>query len=142
MVHIGRGNKPAGLAYVSNVVDVLLRVADTESSAGQAYNAADGSDVTWRQYVDRLAKIVGVRSPRIVIPYRLAYLTGSAMEKIYGVWRMEQRPLLTRMAVELFGTSQGFSINKARRELGYEPEVDFDEGMRRVELWLRQIGAV
>ncbi len=142
MVHIGRGNKPAGLAYVSNVVDVLLRAADAESSVGQAYNASDGSDVTWRQYMDRLAQIVGVRSPRVVIPYRLASLTGWAMEKTYGALRMERRPLLTRMAVELLGTSQAFSINKARRELGYEPQVDFDEGMRRVGLWLRQTGSV
>ena len=36
----------------------------------------------------------------------------------------------------------GFSIDKARRELGYEPKVGFDEGMRRVEAWLRQIGSV
>lgn len=142
MVHIGSGRKPAGLAYVTNVVDVMLRAADSESSVGQAYNASDGSGVTWRQYVDRLAEIVGVSSPRIVIPYRLAYLTGWAMEKIYGALRIEARPLLTRMTAELFGTDQGFPIDKARRELGYEPEVDFDEGMRRVEGWLRQIGSV
>jgi len=143
MVRIGKGDKPAGLAYVTNVVDVLLRAADSENSVGQAYNASDGSDITWRQYVDRLAEIVGVSSPRVVIPYRLAYLTGWAMEKIYGALRIEARPLLTRMAVELFGTNQGFSINKARRELGYEPEVDFDEGMRRVEVWLlHRLGCV
>lgn len=136
MVHIGNGRKPAGLAYVTNVVDVMLRAADSESSVGQAYNASDGSDVTWRQYVDRLAEIVGVSSPRIVVPYRLAYLTGWAMEKIYGALRIEARPLLTRMAAELFGTDQGFPIDKARRELGYEPGVGFDEGMRRVELRL------
>jgi nucleoside-diphosphate-sugar epimerase len=64
------------------------------------------------------------------------------MEKIYGTLRIEARPLLTRMAAELFGTDQGFPIDKARRELGYEPEVDFDEGMHRVEVWLRQIGSV
>jgi nucleoside-diphosphate-sugar epimerase len=142
MVHIGKGLKPAGLAYVTNVVDVLLRAADKESSVGQAYNASDGSEVTWRQYVDRLAKIVGVSSPRVVIPHRLAYLAGWTMEKTYGALRIETRPLLTRMAAELFGTHQGFSINKACRELGYEPKVGFDEGMRRVEVWLRQIGSV
>jgi len=140
MVHIGKGQKPGGLAYVTNIVDILLRAADSESSTGQAYNASDGSDVTWRQYVDRLAEIVGVSSPRIVVPYRLAYLAGWTMEKTYGALRIKARPLLTRMAAELFGTHQGFSINKARQELGYEPEVDFDEGMRRVEAWLRQIG--
>jgi len=117
----------------------FLRAADSKDSVGQAYNASDGSDVTWRLCVDRLAKIAGVSSPKIVIPYRLAYLIGWKMEKLYGILPIKGRPLLTRMAAELFGTNQGFPINKARQELGYEPEVDFDEGMHRVELWLNQI---
>ena len=142
MVHIGGGRKPGGLTFVTNVVDVLLRAADSKSSVGQAYNASDGLDVTWRQYVDRLAEIVGVSSPRIVIPHRLAYLAGWAMEKTWGALRIKNRPLLTRMTAELFGTDQSFPIDKARRELGYEPEVDFDEGMRRVQAWLRQIGFI
>ena len=60
--------------------------------------------------VNRLAEIVGVSSPHVIIPYKLAYLTGWIMEKIYGMlpW-----------------------------ELGYEPKVGFDEGMRRVEVWLQ-----
>jgi nucleoside-diphosphate-sugar epimerase len=138
VVYIGRGGKPAGLAYVANVVDMLLRAADSEKSVGQAYNASDGSNITWRQYICRLAEIIGVSSPRWVVPYRPAYLTGWAMEKVYGVLRIEARPLLTRLVVELLSTDQGFPIDKARRELGYEPEVDFDEGMRRVEAWLRE----
>jgi len=140
MIHIGNGRKPAGLGYVTNVVDVLLRAADSEKSTGQAYNASDGSDVTWRQYVDRLAQIVGVPRPRLVIPHRLAYLAGWAMEKAYGALRLRSRPLLTRMVAEVFGTDQGFPIDKARRDLGYEPQVDFDEGMRRVEAWLHEAG--
>lgn len=71
--------------------------------------------------MDRLAEIVGVSSPHIMIPYKLAYLAGWVMEKIYGVLPFKGCPLLTRMAAELLGTNQGFSINKARRELGYEP---------------------
>lgn len=140
MVHIGKNEHPAGLAYVTNVVDMILLAADSESSVGHAYNASDGSDVTWAQYMDKLAKIIGAPSPRVVIPYRLAYLAGWAMEKIYGALQIQSRPLLTRMMVELFGTNQGFPIDKARRELGYEPRVSFNEGMAQVEIWLRQIG--
>lgn len=142
MVHIGKSGQPAGLTYVTNVVDMILRAADSESSVGHAYNASDGSDITWQQYMNRLAKIVGASSPRVVIPYRLAYLAGWAMEKTYAALRIQSRPLLTRMMVELFGTNQGFPIDKARRELGYEPRVDFDEGMAHVEIWLRQIGFI
>jgi nucleoside-diphosphate-sugar epimerase len=142
MVHLGTGRTPAGLAYVTNVVDMLICAADSEKSVGQAYNVCDGSDITWRQYINRLAEIVGVASPKMTISYRPAYLVGWAMEKIYGVMRIKNRPLLTRMAVEIFATDQGFPIDKARQELNYQPKVGFDEGMRRVEDWLRQIGVI
>ena len=142
MAYIGGGRKPAGLGYVTNVVDLLLRAADSERSLGQAYNASDGSNITWRQYVGRLAAIVGAPGPRLVIPYRSAYLAGWAMERIYAALGIKTRPLLTRLAVELMGTDQSFTIAKARRELGYEPAVDFDEGMRRIEVWLRERNGV
>jgi nucleoside-diphosphate-sugar epimerase len=142
MVQIGKNNRPAGLGYVTNVVDLILLAADHENSVGQAYNASDGSDVTWKQYMDRLAKIIGVRGPQVAIPYRLAYFAGWAMEKSYSALRSQSRPLLTRMMVELFGTDQGFSIDKARLELGYEPRLDFEQGMAQVETWLRQIGFI
>ena len=86
--------------------------------------------------------MVEVSGPRVVIPYRLGYLAGWVMEKTYAALRIETRPLLTRMAVEVLGTDQGFAIEKARRQLGYEPRVSFDEGMRRVGVWLRHIGSV
>jgi nucleoside-diphosphate-sugar epimerase len=142
MAYIGDGRKPAGLAYVTNVVDLLLRAADSERSQGQAYNASDGLNITWRQYVGRLAAIVGAPNPRLVIPHRPAYLAGWAMERSYAALRIRTRPLLTRLAVELMGTDQSFTVAKARGELGYEPAVDFAEGMRRVEVWLRERNAV
>jgi len=142
MVHIGKGLKNAGLAYVTNVVDVILLAADKDISVGQAYHASDGSQVTWPQYVNRLADIIGTPHPRISIPYRPAYIIGWLMEKIYGTLAVKNRPLLTRMAVELVGTDQGFSIEKAQKELNYTPSVDFDDGMRRVANWLNRFGFI
>jgi nucleoside-diphosphate-sugar epimerase len=142
MVQIGKLEQPAGLAYVTNVVDVILLAADCENSVGHAYNACDGLDISWPKYMGRLAKVIGASGPKTVILYRLAYFAGWIMEKSYGILRIKSRPLLTRMLVELLGTNQGFPIDKARRELGYEPRVDFEEGMARVETWLRQINYI
>ncbi len=142
MALVGKGEKNAGLAYVANVVDLLLLTADNGTSVGQAYNATDGSDITWRQYIDRLAQISGTASPRLMIPYRLAYLAGWTMEKVFFTLQKKTRPLVTRMIVELLGTNQGFPNDKARTQLGYEPKVSFDEGMHQVDLWLRQTGSI
>jgi nucleoside-diphosphate-sugar epimerase len=50
--------------------------------------------------------------------------------------------LLARMAVELFATDQSFPIEKAWDTLGYQPSVEFKAGMKQVENWLRQSGAL
>jgi nucleoside-diphosphate-sugar epimerase len=142
MVHIGKGLKSAGLVYVTNVVDLILLAADNVSATGKAYHASDGSSITWPQYVNRLADIIGTPHPRISLPYRPAYMIGWLMEKIYGILAVKNRPLLTRMAVELGGTDQGFSIAKAQNDLNYSPAVDFEEGMRQVKDWLLQIGYI
>ena len=142
MVHIGNGLKSAGLVYVTNVVDVMLLVAENDISIGQAYHASDGSNVTWPQYVNRLADIIGAPHPRISIPYRPAYIIGWLMEKIYGTLAVKTRPLLTRMAVEFLETDHGFSIEKSQKDLNYTPIVDFDEGMQHVKDWLLQIGFI
>lgn len=136
MVLVGAGDRRAGLAYVSNVVDLMLAAADNDKSVGEAYNATDGSEVAWKQYVSDLAKILDVPPPRWRIPYRIAYATGWMMEKAHGLSRRNERPLLTRMAVELLGTDQGFSVAKAARDLGYQPKVRYEEGMERVAAWL------
>ena len=64
------------------------------------------------------------------------------MEGSYRLLKINHRPLLTRMAVELFSTDQSFPVEKARNELGYRPRVDFDEGLERVEAWLRETGVI
>jgi len=42
---------------------------------------------------------------------------------------------VTRLATMLFGSDTKHSVEKARRELGYEPEVDLREGIRLTAAW-------
>lgn len=139
MVFVGRGDKRAGLAYVSNVADLMLLAAEDDASIGQAYNATDGAGVTWEQYVGKLAELVGAPIPRTHIPYPIAYSAGWCMERFYALRGWPSRPLITRTATSLLGTDQEFPNDKARRELGFVPAVDFDEGMQRVAAWLEQV---
>ena len=136
MVHMGWTQRPAGLCHVDSLVDAIRAAADNPTSRGRAYNVTDGSTVTWRQFINDLADAIGSGRPRLVLPRPIAYLAGWCMEKIYAQQRDASRPLLTRMAVEIFTTNQAFAIDRARRELGYRPRRQFAEALPEMVRWL------
>ena len=45
---------------------------------------------------------------------------------------------MTRFLAEELSTSHWFDIGAARRELGYEPAVSMEEGLKRLAAWLRE----
>jgi len=140
MMLVAGGRKNAGLVYVDNLSDVLLLLGKPEIGLGRAYNVTDGLDVTWSQFINALATMLGRGPVQRSLPRWLAYAAGWGLEKWARARRQRSRPLITRMAVEFTGTDQGFSSDRARRELGWRPRVDFDTGMRRVQAWLQEEG--
>jgi nucleoside-diphosphate-sugar epimerase len=125
---------------VDNLTDLLLLVGEPEVGLGRVYNVTDGLDVTWSQFINALAALLGQGPVRRSLPHWLAYAAGWTLEKWAGMRPRPSRPWITRMAVEFTGTDQGFLNDRARRELGWRPRVDFETGMRRVENWLREEG--
>ena len=140
MLHIGGGRTDAGLAYVDNVVDALVLAATEQAALGRTYNVHDGAGTTWREYNATLAAAVGRRKPWLSVPRRPAYAIAWMLEQVWGALGVRDRPLLSRVAVELLGTTQGFDTTRIRTELGWSPRVGFDEGMARVQAWLDERG--
>ncbi|MHB1296433.1 MAG: NAD-dependent epimerase/dehydratase family protein [Anaerolineae bacterium] len=137
---IDGGKHVAGLTYVSNLVDALLLAADCDASTGQAYNVSDGESVTWREYIAALADLAGAPMPSRNLSHGVAYALASGWESYYNLIGRIERPPLTRMMVELMGTDQSFPIDKAMRDLGFRPRVDFTQGMRLIADWWRREG--
>ena len=134
---IGRGDQNAGLCYVDNAAEALVRAALTPSSAGRAYNVNDASDVTWRRYFEDLARAAGTRSPSS-LPLPAARIAARACEGVWSVLRLKGRPPVTREALNLVSSHHRIPIDRARRELGFEPKVGYEEGMARVRESLKK----
>jgi nucleoside-diphosphate-sugar epimerase len=140
MILVRGGRRNAGLIYVENLCDLMRIVEDPGVGLSTAYNAVDGLDVTWARFINTLADMLGKPPVRRSLPHWLAYGIGWIMERWNGSRGTGKRPLVTRMAVELIGTDQSFPSDRARRELGWQPKIGFEEGMRRVRGWLLEQG--
>jgi nucleoside-diphosphate-sugar epimerase len=46
-------------------------------------------------------------------------------------------PRLTQARLKFLGLNLEFSIEKAKRELGYTPRVNFDDGMKKTLEWYK-----
>jgi nucleoside-diphosphate-sugar epimerase len=132
------GAGDASLAYVDNVVDVLVRAGRADAAPGRIYNANDGSGVTWKQYFTDVAAAAGATPPSRSIPGGAAWALAVAMEGYGRLRRSARRPLLTRESVLLLRSRAAVPIQRARDDLGYHPLVRYDEAMKRVARYLEE----
>jgi nucleoside-diphosphate-sugar epimerase len=135
LVRFGRVN--AGFVYVENSADLILLAMTHPAAVGAAFHSVDEDGRTWRDYFVALCRGLNLRMPRWSLPRAAAYSIG-ALSEIYGQARgYTSRPLVTRTAVEILGTRQGFSMTRAHKQLGFSPRIRFDEGVERTVAWLR-----
>ncbi len=137
LVLLGRDQGWVNTGYIDNLVDGVLLAIERPAALGEIFNLCDGSAVTYRDFYLRYAAMLGKRRLPTV-PAWLAHAAVSAPGK--ALRRLSGRPVAGPWSYHFRFNPSRFSIDKARRLLGYEPRVGFDEGMRRTEDWLRAAG--
>jgi nucleoside-diphosphate-sugar epimerase len=128
---IGNGKMNAGLVHVNNVVELLMLAATAPEAIGETYNIASEETVSWREYMTALAQTINVPGPRS-IPRFAAVIAATLFEKIWTLLGKSTRPLLTHEALNLIGSHHQISIDKAKRELGYQELFSYEQGMDEV----------
>ena len=104
----GDGSAERDFIYVSDIVDGLLRAVDL-ADGFHVYNLGRGAPVTVNETIEVLERALDVVAEREHLPLQV----GDAPR----TWA---------------------SIERAKRELGYEPRVGYEEGIRRFVRWLRE----
>jgi nucleoside-diphosphate-sugar epimerase len=135
---VGAGDNALPLVYVADVVQGLLLALDHERAVGQAYNLTNDRPLTQEQFLRAIAREVGASPPRLHIPYRALYAAGYVAERLARLASSWRRPPITRLGVAFAGTDNRYGIDKARRELGFTPRVDLDDGVRLTAGWYRE----
>lgn len=133
---IDGGGQNAGLVYVDNVVEIMIRAAGAAAGPGDIFNACDELSVTWARYLGDLASLVHAPPPRSV-PGWLAWPLALVMEYGGRILGLKSRPPLTREAVHLVSSDHDVPMDRAREQLGYSKPVDYEQGLAAVARYLQ-----
>ncbi len=72
----GDGSQSRCFTHVSNVVDALIKLANTREAVGEVYNIGSQQEVTILQLAERIKELTGSKSPIVFVPYQEAYEEG------------------------------------------------------------------
>lgn len=131
-----RENFHAG--YIEDVAEGFVRAATTPGIDGEVFIVGGEGFLPLDEYIDTAARVVGALPPKVRVPYGLMHGAAWACERLFVPLRVE--PPLHVRRVRFFRNNRAFSIEKARRVLGFEPKVGLEEGMRRTVDWYRTKG--
>jgi nucleoside-diphosphate-sugar epimerase len=133
---LGRGEIYYHLTYIDDLVEGFRRCAEHPAGAGRTYILAGGEVTTLNELVSRIARVAGVRPPRLHLPVWPFRMAGALCEAVCVPLGLE--PPLHRRRVDFYTKSRAFDISRARREIGYDPQVGLDEGIARTLAWYRE----
>jgi nucleoside-diphosphate-sugar epimerase len=84
---------------------------------------------------------MGLRRSKQILPRWLAAILVRQLERqMRRAIAKGKNPILTPAQYKFLLLKLDFSIEKAKRELGYQPRFTFDEGMRETLAWHKQNG--
>ncbi|KAM6352938.1 short-chain dehydrogenase/reductase family 42E member 1 isoform 1-T1 [Alca torda] len=131
--------------HVDNLVQAhmlaseALKANKKHIAAGQAYFISDGRPVNNFEFFRPLVEGLGYKFPTCRLPLSLVYFFAFLTEIVHflvgHVYNFQ--PLLTRTEVYKTGVTHYFSMDKARKELGYEPQ---QYSLNEVVEWFRSQG--
>ncbi len=140
--HVGGGRTVTDTTYVENLVEGLVLASKSDKAPGNAYFITNGEPTTYADFINRHLEIMKLPPAKGSIPGPLAYGVGAAFEAIWDVLKIKKEPLLSRYAVAELMYTHTYKLDKAKRDLGYEPPVSTEEGFKKLEAWAREEGLI
>jgi nucleoside-diphosphate-sugar epimerase len=135
---VGTGRTFYHPVFIDDLVDGFLLALDRPEAVGESILVCGPSYASQADLAALVARHTGGRVLPFRIPARPIQWAGDIVEALCVPLGLE--PPLHRRRVDFWTKSRAFTIEKARRLLGYAPKVDLDEGIARTAAWYREAG--
>jgi nucleoside-diphosphate-sugar epimerase len=138
---VGDGKNLVDTVYIDNAAHAHILAADSleknSQLSGKIYFISQGKPVPLWKMINSILKAGGLPPVTRAISPKAALRVGSFFETLYGMLNIKKEPPITKFVAKELATSHWFDITAAKRDLGYEPVVSTEEGLRRLEAWLK-----
>ena len=136
--YLGSRDKMVNNTFVGNLVEAVFLAIATDAAVGRVYNITDGRLVSKKEFMGTIARLAGYPEPTKTVPIGVARALTTVLE---GTWKMlgkTEAPILSQARLKMLGLNLDYSCAKARREIGYNPEISFERAMQTTIDWFRQ----
>jgi len=137
---IGSKEKYLSLVHVRDLVGGMLLAATSEKAKEQTYFLGSvPAEYGYSQLSQAIADTLGKKPFKIHLPHALVYVAG-AVAQFFGKFSSKPPTLHIEKAKEMSCESWSCSSEKAIQDIGYQPSVTLEEGLRETVNWYREKG--
>ena len=142
---VGDGKNLVDATYIDNAADAHVLASDKlecgAPCSGKSYFISNGEPMPLWDLVNRLLACANLPPVARSISATAAYRIGGVLEFVAKCTGQTDEPRMTRFVARQLSTSHWFRLDAARRELGYQPKIGVDEGLRRLAESLKKPNA-
>lgn len=130
---VNEGEFRAATTYIGNLV-YAVKLAIEKGKGGEAYFVTDGETWTVRKFISALLETQEMVGSRRSVPVWLVRFVANSFEYFWKLFNLKSKPPITRFSAGIMSTECTIRIDKAKRELGYEPLISIPQGMKILEM--------
>ncbi len=125
------GKNIVDITCVENVAYSLRLAMEKEEANGNIYNITNGDPTEFKNILDKLFTELEERANYRKMNINLMYFVASVIELFYKLFRIYKEPMITKYTIATLGYSQSLNIEKAKKDLGYNPKITLEEGIKK-----------
>lgn len=136
---VGGGDNLVDTTFIDNAAHAHLlscdRLEPDAACAGRPFFITDGEPRPLKEIVNGILAAAGLPPIEKSLSLRSALAIGAILETAHHLLPLPGEPRMTRIIARHLGTAHWYDISAARRDLGYEPLVSFEEGLHKLAEW-------